>query len=452
MKYDFKRIPAAASAMLLAMSAIPTFSANAVYKDSSEIAFALRAIETENCGYIADGNTVFVSPSAAQAGTSIRIGVYIEAEYADLAFMYMKIQSDNDMITFNEESCHNPTAPYSEEAITYTLKDGTQFSTKLKPYCLGMINSAGYYRSNSFGVTTRFTPAENSMNLTWMYGYEQQGSTSATFFGSRSDEYSFIEMELDVAPDTLPGEYQISFVTGDGSDMGATYLTSDDTEESEDGSSIYRDIVPTLKDLKIVIPHGEYFVKEHPTAFRWLDDPTPLRSEDFYPEGTIIYKDTAEGYAAEVLDYEKFSTGVNGMTIQYLTDPNEFICGNFFETYYDGMAISTSEYYEDGFLFSTVRSGLRGDANHDNMVNAVDAAAILVYAAGRGVGEATVLHSADDAQLEQTAYFLADVNEGSRCCGNGDGTSLDAIDASAVLIYAAAAGTGVTPDWNEILK
>lgn len=448
MKYDFKRITAAASSMLLAMSTIPMCSANAVYKDSSEIAFALRAIETENCGYIADGNTVFVAPSAAQAGTSVRFGMYIEAEYADLAILYAKLRSDSDTITFNEESFYNPDTDYSDEAITYTMKDGTQFSTKRKPYCLGMINSAGIYRDNCFSMTTKFTPEENSMNLMWMHGMEAS-QTSATFFGSSSDEYSFIELELDIAPDTQPGEYQISFVADGGFDEGTTYLTSDD---SEGGVSDYNDIVPTLKDLKIVIPHGDYFVKAHPTAFRWLDDPTPLRSEDFYLEGTIIYKDTTEGYAAEKLDFEKFSTGVNGMTIQYLTDPDEFICGNFFETYYDGMSISTPEYYSDGFLFSTVRSGLRGDANHDNMVNAVDAAAILVYAAGRGAGETPVLYSAEDAQLERTAYFLADVNEGSTCCGNGDGTSLDAMDASAVLTYAAAAGTGVTPDWNEILK
>lgn len=453
MKLNGKRVAAAASAILLAMGAVPTWSAAAVYKDSSEIAFSLRAVETENCGYIADGNTVYVSPSAAKAGTSVRIGMYIEAEYADLAFIYAKLQSDSDNITFNKEKCHNPTVPYSAEAITYTMSDGTQFSTTLKPYCLGFINSAGYYRANSFGLTTKFTPEENSMNLTWMYGYEVKNSTSATFFGSRSDEYSFIEMELDIAADTQPGEYRISFVTGgDGvEDLGATRLTSDDTVNSEEGS-IYHDMVPTLKNLDIIIPSGEYFTMENPVAFRWLDDTTPLDAADFYPEGTTVYRDTDKGYAAEAMDFEKLSAGVHGKTIQYLTDPDVLLGGGIYTTEYDGMTLNTPDCFGDKAISCRVKSGLRGDANMDKKVNAVDAAAILVYAAKRGAGENPTLYSADNADSEQLAYFLADVNEGSASCGIGDDTSLDAIDASSILTYAAAAGSGETPDWNAILK
>ncbi len=442
MKKIVRRMMASAIAVLLATPALPV---NAVYQSSDEIAFALRAIETEGCGYIADGNTVYVSPSAAAAGTSVRIGMYIEAEYADLAFLYAKLQSNFNIITFNEESYHNPTKTYSDEKITYTLSDGTEFSTRLKPYCLGMINSAGYYQANSFGVTSKFDPEENSMNLTWMYGYGDADSTSATFLGSRSDEFSFIELELDIAPGTTAGCYPICFVTDDGTEMGATYLTSDD---SENGESFYQDIVPTLKNLEIVIPSSDYFIMEHPTAYRWLDDPTPLRGEDFYPEGTIIYKDTAEGFVAEPLDFSKLSSNVIGMTIQFLTDPDEFICGNYFEMYYDGKVLNTPDHYNGSYLFSTVVSGLRGDANNDQAVNANDAAAILVYAASRGAGENPTLCGDD----EYTAYFLADVNEGSRNCGNGDGTSLDATDASAILTYAAIAGSGETADWNEILK
>ncbi|MBR2913854.1 MAG: hypothetical protein IKC40_08040 [Oscillospiraceae bacterium] len=448
MKHYFKSITAGALAMLFAMGTFPTFSANAVYKDSSEIAFSLRAIETEGCGYLARENTVYVSPTAAQNGTSVRIGMYIEAEYADIAILNMKLQSNTEEITFNKESFYNPDTDYSDAPITYTMEDGTQFSSKKKPYCFGMINRSGLYRDNCSFLTPNFPSDENSFNLMWMHAMEASDQTSATFLGSRSDEYSFVEVELDIAPDTEPGEYQIFFVTDDGSDMGATYLTSDDTVNSEEGS-VYNDIVPTLKDLQIVIPCGAYFIEEDPVAYRWLDDTTPLQSEDFYPEGTIVYEDTENGYLAQPLDYQKFHTGVNGMTIQFLTDPDEFICGNYFESYYDGQEFSTPMYYTGGYLFSTVRSGLRGDANRDNMVNAMDAAAILSYAAVRGAGGTDYLN---DSLHYDLSYFLADVNEGSTCCGNGDGTSLDAMDASAILTYAAEAGTGVVPDWNEILK
>ncbi len=448
MKQIGKKLTAAAVATLLAAGAASAFPAGAVYKDSSEIAFSLRAIETENCGYLARENTVYVAPSAAEKGTSVRIGMYIEAEYADIALLDAKLCSDSNNITFNKESFYNPNTDYSDEALSYTLEDGTQFSTKRKPYCFGMINSAGIYRDNCFDMTTNFSSEENALILMWIHGMEAADQTSATFLGSRSDEYSFIELDIDIAPGTEPGEYCVFFVSDDGTEMGATYLTSDDTVNSEEGS-VYNELIPTLKNLEIVIPRGAYFIEEEPVAYRWLDDTTPLQSEDFYPEGTIVYEDTENGYLAQPLDYQKFSTGVNGMTIQHLTDPDEFICGNSFESYYDGQEFSTPTHYEGGYLFSTVQSGLRGDANADGAVNAMDAAAILLYAAARGAGGSDYLN---DPLHNAFAYFLADVNEGSRCCGTGDSTSLDAMDASAVLTYAAAAGTGAAPDWNGILK
>ncbi len=444
MKKILQKSIASVAALLLAVPVLPV---SAVYESQDEIAFALRGIETEGCGYIVKDNTVYVAPSAAAAGTSVHIGMFIEADYADLSYLYARLETDYEGITFNAESYQNPTTYFSEESLPYVTEDGVEFSTRFKPYCFGKINSSGVYVSNSFGVTNKFDDDLCGMNLTWMYGYGDKGVYSGTFFGSRSDEYSFIELDVDIAAGTEAGTYRISFAsnTDDGS-MGETYLTSDDSVIGDDGKvtePIYNDFIPNLKDLEIIVTPTDYITPEYPTAYRWMDDTTPLAAEDFFSEDAIMYVGSEKGFTAEKLDLDLISSPVFGSTIQYLKDPDQFICGNMFEMYYDGEGFSTFEYVES-LLFCDVKSGLRGDANNDQKVNANDAASILVYAAERGAGGNPYMHT--------TSYFCADVNEGSKTCGNGDGTALDAKDAGAILQYATIAGSGETPNWNEILR
>lgn len=334
-------------ALLTAMLTISAMPASAVYQSQDEIAFALRGMETEGCRYIAEENTVYVSPLAAAAGASVHIGMYIEADYADLVFLYAELRSDSEQVTFDDQSFHNPSAQYTEEKVSYTTEAGVTFETKLKPYCLGYLNSMNVYQPNTFGVSARFCPETNGFNVNWMYGYSQQNTLSATFFGSRSDEYSFIELDMDIAAGTSAGEYRVSFVSDEENiDESPTRLSSDDSLDTS--TIIYNNFLPALKDLTIVVAEG-------------------------------------------------------------------------------------------------------GDANLDGKTDAEDAAAILVYSAAKGAGGSPKLYSADNETEERRAYFLADVNEYSTVCGEGDGTSLDAEDASAILRYAAISGTGEIPDWTEIV-
>ena len=52
--------------------------------------------------------------------------------------------------------------------------------------------------------------------------------------------------------------------------------------------------------------------------------------------------------------------------------------------------------------------------------------------------------------LELFAYFLADVTGESENYGE-DGSNLDANDAANILVYAARAGAGLNPLWEEVL-
>ena len=83
---------------------------------------------------------------------------------------------------------------------------------------------------------------------------------------------------------------------------------------------------------------------------------------------------------------------------------------------------------------------VRGDANGDSIINAEDAAAVLIYAADKGAGAAPVL--SDDPDLNEALIAQADVNEDA---------SVDASDAAAILLYAAAAGAGEDVTWSAIL-
>ena len=90
--------------------------------------------------------------------------------------------------------------------------------------------------------------------------------------------------------------------------------------------------------------------------------------------------------------------------------------------------------------------GVKGDANMDGITDAKDAAEILVYAAAVGAGTKQPLYSATDDIMEEFVFTLADVN------GTADRKSaLDATDAAAILVYAAAVGSGTEVSWEEIL-
>ena len=104
--------------------------------------------------------------------------------------------------------------------------------------------------------------------------------------------------------------------------------------------------------------------------------------------------------------------------------------------------------------------GVKGDANLDNKVDAVDASAILTYYATLLTGqsaEETVLSTSqlakNDPAYEQFAAFLADVNAplSDRAKTKEDrGTELNSIDSSYILIFAADRATTENEKYNTL--
>lgn len=84
--------------------------------------------------------------------------------------------------------------------------------------------------------------------------------------------------------------------------------------------------------------------------------------------------------------------------------------------------------------------GERGDVTDNDVLNAADAAEVLMYAAVDGAG--TEAKFSADAAQEQRLCRQADVNRDN---------TIDAMDASLILQYVAAAGAGATPSWEELI-
>lgn len=240
-----KKTIAAAIAAMLTCTALPV---HAAYQSKDEVAFSLRGTETADCGYLVEGNTIYVSPLAAKAGATLHMSMFIESEKPDMVIVEGELAISDPALQFIPESYHNPTQIYTEEKVTYTTQDGQEFSTQLKPYCFGFVNNSGFYASGSSGMNMDFSEVNDGCRFLWL-----GSATGEThFLGSRSDEYSLFDVDLHLAAGTQTGEYSVSFLSDitEENPCGQTFLSSDDPELT------YVDFVPELKNLNIVVAEG----------------------------------------------------------------------------------------------------------------------------------------------------------------------------------------------------
>ncbi len=240
-----KKPIAAAIAAMMTVTAMP---AGAAYQSKDEIAFALRGIEQNGCGYLVQDNTIYVSPAAAKNGTTLHMSMFIETDRPDIKIVEGEVRTSSPALTFLPESCQNPTAPYMKEAVEYVTENGTSFSTTLKPYCFGSVNSGGYYVHGSSGMEINFEESGEGFRLLWLGSVSQK----TQFLGGRSDEYSLLDVDLQLAAGTKTGEYSVSFLSDitEENPYGQTFVSSDDPELT------YVDFVPELKNLTVVVAEG----------------------------------------------------------------------------------------------------------------------------------------------------------------------------------------------------
>lgn len=423
-------------AVFLGISCMTGICAQAAYTDQSEIAMSLRAMHG---GYIPADNIhqIYLSPQDVENGATVHFGIYFETDPATVDISYVSAVLESDTATFVKSTFQNPVLTAYDTEQEFTLSDGTVFSTKFKPYCFGRINSMGNYEhAASSGMAN---VRENSLLMTWACTYgdtDADGNPvfTAHFLGDSSDAYSFIEFDMTIPPGTPAGTYPVNFVANGNFNAGQTYITSDDSVPDEENpgyyKSVYTNFLPALYNAEIIVTEKAPEIQtELVPVFRYAEDTTPFSMQDFPAETVLSYGGNLLEFATDEL-LEFFPAG----------SPAELIATPVVlrsELSLSGTAIHDSQGNEAALEYYV---GLKGDANRDGKVNALDAALVLVYAANSGSGGQASLTGEDDPVAEQFAYFLADT----------DGSSLNAADAARILTYAALAGSGQDADWDKL--
>ncbi len=404
-------IPTAALLTAAMLSALPVQASG--YTDSSEIALNLKATSAPEGVYIADDNTVYLSPTAARTGLTLPCSVFVEADECKVSAVSLLLQSDCDSIAFCEESYTGAVTATSE--AEYTLPDGSTFTTDKKPYCFGTFTSAGKYDPQAFWYTPNFMTDYNAFKLMYM----RSGGDLTAFLGGQSDWFSFTDVDLTIAPGTETGTHSIQFQTVDPTrpdqEDPATVITSD---ISVDEIPKYSKITPTMKGLDIVVPDAPVLfgaVK----GFRYADDTEPFRAADF----------TAEVLWEQDGSFAPVSLAQAGYTPEMSAESPADLQITAPQT------VETVLTAGDSSLPGTYCIGLKGDADMNGAVTVDDASTILKYSAEQMFDTNAKISEGTEFE-EDFVYFLADMVGNSTNAG-ADGSAIDTTDASAVLQYIA---------------
>lgn len=238
------------AALLGAMLLVQPLTGAAAYESADEIALALRPTGTGDglCTAAAQPNRIYISPEAAAEGTSVHMGLYIEAERAELCYISLWMITDSEDVTFVEDTYISPVDIIHDPAKTYTLPDGSSFASQFQPYCLGSVGRDGIFRPSMFDFASNFMKEENALRITW-----QNYGNATSFLGGASDAYSFTEFDMQIAPGTAPGVHTVGFNATDSLDRENRSKTYIESDESIPGKSIYVDLIPSLKPAQIVV-------------------------------------------------------------------------------------------------------------------------------------------------------------------------------------------------------
>lgn len=435
------------TAVMLGLFCLTSLPLHSAYSSADEIAVSLRAMDG---GYIPQDNAhkIYISPEDARNGTTLHFGIFFETDpdTVDISYVSAVLQSESEFVNFTRTGFVSPSNYAYSTAQEFTHTDGNTYSSKFAPYCFGRINASGKYESACSSFMTNIR--ENELVSTWSYdygNYNADGSQifTAKFFGNTSDAYSFIEFNMEIAPDTPAGSYPVSFVSNEAMNNGSTYITSDDSIPDEENptfyKSIYSNLIPAMHNAEIIVadanPQTETDIAP---VFRYAHDETPFSIQDFPSDINLLYGGDILHMQTEDL-LEIFEAGSPADIAVNEDEPVRILrSGLTFET----MNVQNSQ-GSDAVL--EYRIGLKGDADCNGTVNASDASLVLRYSASAGSGGDAFLTDGSDAVAEQFAFFLADID------GEGKEDSvLDASDASAILKYCASAGSGEEPVWNTV--
>ena len=439
MKQKIQKFLAGMLSIFLLTGGLPV---QAAYESPEEIALTLKPVSG---GRIPEENVhqIYVSPKDAKYGTTLHFGLWFETDPAIVDIAGVNIKLECEGASFVESSFHTPSSIVYPDGQEFTHTDGTVFTTKFQPYCFGRINNMGKYEHGSAFCTANVQ--EHNLNYVWNYDLNNQDENgnklfTTKFFGDASDAYSFAEFDIQIAPDTPAGTYPVSFVTNPENLSQSTYLTSDDSYPDVNNPPYYisvsSEMIPTLYGAEIIVERPPQLETAIAPVFRTAEDTNDFSLNDFPEEVTISESGVSRTVKTEEL-VSVFETGSpNALSME---EPSKILQS---ELVFDEVTVQDDNGNPAVLEYWIAH---KGDVNLDGVVNAKDAALILVYAADAGAGNDAFLTESHDDTEEQFAYFLADID------GEGkENSPLNAMDAARILIYAAMQGSGNQPDWNEI--
>ena len=412
-------------ALLIGLSCLTGISAQARYESPEQLVVRMKPMS----GGDIDEQKMYVRPLRSNA--SAHFGLWFETDVAltDISVVSFEMQCE----TIEFLSCQSPINYAYSEAQEFTHTDGNVYSSRFKPYCFGRINDLGNYEHGASFCLPNITP--NEFTLTWDYDYHNpyNNGFSAEFFGDASDSYSFIEFDVNIPENTPPGTYPITFSMLD--------VRSDHSIPDEENPgkyiSYYSHMTPVYYEAEIVVTDYPRLETDIPPVFRYAEDTQEFSVQDFPSETTLTYN--GESFAVQTEDLLEFFEAGSPSELNMENQPFRSLTS---EIVWEDMLIQDNQ---DNFANLEYRIGRRGDANIDGVVNAADAALILTYAADKGAGIEPSFTGTLDSTEEAFARFLADID------GKGESSEdIDATDAARILKYAALAGSGHNPDWNEI--
>ncbi len=169
-------------------------------------------------GVTVEGTTVNVSADAVKAGdVKIPLAVYVESETSDVKGLSagITVNSKNADVKNIKFAGYAPGDVYFDSDVSYTMKDGTTFTTNKVVSFAGAYNKRQGYSPNgrytafarekmeSYGVENAY------LGLSWI-----SSGSKYEWFGEKSTDYPFAVFDVTLPKGIAEGDYVIDYYNG----------------------------------------------------------------------------------------------------------------------------------------------------------------------------------------------------------------------------------------------
>lgn len=190
------------------------------------------------------------SEDVAGGDVTVRIGMYIDDNTNDIANLLLKWKSDSDYVTLG--NLLSPLVEINEET-TYSLSDGTSFTTKTVPTCFGEIKNDMYSFQGTFTIPDKPDSITGRSETAYAAMYQSEIKYAAKWLDGDSDAYMISDFDAVISQGTPDGFYKIYYVSPEVNDISS--VTSEEWKKITYGTyySNSKDFLPEVKSITIQV-------------------------------------------------------------------------------------------------------------------------------------------------------------------------------------------------------